>query len=277
MHVADQLKSENLRIKINAEDAVLNDIFPNPNRYDRYGFVVTEPYGGLGASLLIQAAIVHFYDFLPERRHTEPIYPEIYMLHVGGRYGDHSSFDFWPPRKEIFLDALKPAELLSALADRGITRLVLPEGADGNTEVLQDGASTWADHSALKNLLSSCFVYAPSGQLSEADVVLESDHPTFEANAEWTLDTDIILSKYRRDPESVYRPGPTVAVDIDRWVQLMEARDDEVDDAYAKSLLAQRRQIEGDRLAQPTCPIGLEELHQCFNDEQANDDQSDLQ
>lgn len=128
MHVAELLKSENLSIEINAQDAVLNDLFPNPHRYDRYGFVVTEPYGGLGASLLIQAAIVHFYDFLPERRDVEPMYPEIYMFHVGGKYGDHSSFDFWPPRKEIFLDAGQPAEILSALVDRGITRLALPEG-----------------------------------------------------------------------------------------------------------------------------------------------------
>ncbi len=248
MHVAHQLKSENLSIKISAEDATLNDIFPTPHRYDRYGFVVTEAYGGLGASLLIQAAIVHFYDFLPERRDAEPIYPEIYMFHVGGKYGDHSSFDFWPPRKEVFLESSKPAEVMAALANRGITRLALPEGPYGDTEVLQEGASTWADHAALKNLLSSCFVYAPNGQVSTADVFLESDHATFEANAVWTLDTDIILDKYRKDPDSVYRPGPTVAVDIDRWVQRMEARDDEVDDAYAKTLLAQRRQLEGERL-----------------------------
>lgn len=248
MHVADLLRSEHLSIKIHTETAALNDIFPNPHRYDRYGFLVTEPYGGLGASLLIQAAIVHFYDFLPQRRDTEPIYPEIYMFHIGGKYGDHSSFDFWPPRKEVFLEAGRPAEILSALVDRGITRLALPDGIEGDPELLQSGASTWADHSAAKNLLSSCFAYGADGQVAKPDIFLESDHPSFEANAEWTLNTDIILSKYRRDPESVYRPGPTVAVDIDRWVQQMEARDEEVDDSYAMALLAKRRQSDGDRL-----------------------------
>lgn len=248
MHVADQLKSENLRIKILDEDAVLDDVFPGSHKYDRYGFIVNEPYGGLGASLLIQAAIVQFYDFLPERRNEEPMYPEIYMFHIGAKYGDHSSFDFWPPRKEVFLEAGEPGDVMTALVDRGITRLALPEGPEGRPDVLQDGPSTWADHSAAKNLLSSCFVYNSSSETADADVFLESDHHTFEVNAEWTLDTEIIMNKYRRDPESVYRPGPTVAVDIDRWVQTMESRDDEVDDTYAKNLLTQRRQAEGDRL-----------------------------
>lgn len=248
MHVADQLKNENLHITIDHTDATLDDVFPASHKYDRYGFIVTEPYGGLGASLLIQAAIVQFYDILPQRRDAEPMYPEIYMFHVGGRYGDHSSFDFWPPRKEVFLESGDPAAVMTALVDRGITRLVLPEGKEGRPDLLQNGPSTWADHSAAKNLLSSCFVYHSTGTTNGADIFMESDHHTFEANAEWTLDTDIILGKYRRDPESVYRPGPTVAIDIDRWVQTMESRDGEVDDDYAMNLLAQRRQPDGDRM-----------------------------
>lgn len=248
MHVADQLKSENLRIKIHDQEASVDDVFPEPHKYDRYGFIVNEAYGGLGASLLIQAAIVQFYDILPQRRNEEPIYPEIYMFHIGGKFGDHSSFDFWPPRKEVFLDAGDPAAVMTAVVDRGITRLAIPDGEEGRTDVLQNGPSTWADHSAAKNLLSSTFAYNSSSVTERADVFLESDHHTFEANAEWALDTEIILGKYRKDPESVYRPGPTVAVDIDRWVQTMESRDGEVDDTFAKNLLAQRRQPDGERM-----------------------------
>lgn len=244
MHVADQLKRENLSVKLHGESAALEDIFPDPHKHDRYGFVVTEPFGGLGASLLIQAAIVQFYDTFPARRNVEPMYPEIYIFHVGGGFGDYSSFDFWPPRKEVFLDSKDPAGLLSALVDRGITRLALPEGPYGDPTVLQSGASTWADHSTAKHLLASCFIYNADGQTSPADVFLQSDHPSFESNAEWTLDREIILSKYRQDPESVYRAGPTVAVDIDRWVQRMETRGNEVEENYAKSLLAQRRSTE---------------------------------
>lgn len=248
MHVAKQLKSENLQIKICDSNATLNDIFPEPNHNDRYGFIVNQPYGGLGASLLIQAAIVHFYDFRPARRDTEPMYPEIYMFHVGGRFGDHSSFDFWPPRKEVFVESGNPAKLLSEIADRGITRLAVPEVHPGRLDSLQDGPSSFADIGAVRNCLASCFVYNSRSQTDDADVFLESDHDTFEVNSEWALNTDIILDRYRYNPEDIYRPGPTSHSDIDYWVNTIQSRDAEVDDSYGKKLLSERRQAEGDRL-----------------------------
>src|SRR5699024_11751681 len=125
---------------------------------------------------------------------------------------------------------------------------VLADGAEGGPDLLHNGACTWVDHSASANLFSSSTVDDPTGTTRDADMTMESDDHTFEANAEWTLDTEIILSRYRRDPESVYRPGPTVASDIDRWVETMESREGEVDQALAQKLLAQRRQTEGDRI-----------------------------
>ena len=68
---------------------------------DRFGIVVTEPLGGLGGSLLLQLAIAKFYSVRPDRRASVPVYPEIYLFHVGGPHGDFSYFDFWPPRKEV--------------------------------------------------------------------------------------------------------------------------------------------------------------------------------
>jgi len=248
MHVATQLKAENLHVKVDKHNAQVNDIFPEPQKFDRYGFVVHEPYGGLGASLLIQAAIVQFYDLRPERGDTEPMYPEIYLFHVGGRFGDHSSFDFWPPRKEVFLPADKPYELLSALVDRGITRLAIPDIPPGETARLREGASSFADLGAAKNLLTSCYAYTPSGQIDDANLVLESSDHNFEKNAEWTLNADIILEAYKEDPSAIYKPGPTVDSDIDLWVHRLADRKKEVDRDYAKKLLMERRKMDGDDL-----------------------------
>ena len=248
MHVAHQLTRENLQITIEQQDADLDALFPHGHKYDRYGFVITEPYGSFGASLLIQAAIVHFYDIHPARRDTAPMYPEIYMFHVGGTFGDHSSFDFWPPRKEIFLQAHRPTDVLAAIVDRGITRLAVPDHAPGDPEVLKDGANTFADIGSARNLLTSCFVYHASGTTHDADVVLTSEHPSFEANISRTLDREAILDKYYAAPETMGRAGPSVAADIDRWVETVLVRKDEVDRDAIRLQAAQRRHRVGDRL-----------------------------
>lgn len=248
MHVAKQLKSENLHITIDQHQTDLKALFSASHIYDRFGILVTEPYGSFGASLLIQAAIVQFYDVHPPRRDTEPMYPELYVFHVGGRFGDHSSFDFWPPRKEIFVEARRPADLLSAIVDRGITRLAVPEVTPGDPAVLKDSANTFADIAAAKNLLSSCFVYSPEGLVEDADVFLSSDHPSFEANIARTLEREPILEKYAATPEAMGRPGPSVAADVDHWIETVLQRKDEVDRNAIRLLTAKRRHEEGDRL-----------------------------
>lgn len=248
MHVAHQLKRQNLRITIDQQEADLNAMFPDGHKYDRYGFLITEPYGSFGASLLIQAAIVHFYDINPARRDTEPMYPEIFMFHVGGTFGDHSSFDFWPPRKELFVEAHQPAELLAAIAERGITRLAVPDITPGTPELLKDGANSFADIGSAKNLLASCFVYNATGTTDDADVVLSSDHPSFEANIPRTLDREPILEKYYAAPGSMSLAGPSVPADTDRWVDHVLVRKDEVDRDAIRLSTAQRRHRVGDRL-----------------------------
>lgn len=247
MHVAEQLKSENLQIQIDGQPATGDMLFPGAHKYDRFGFIVNEPFGSLGASLLIQAAIVQFYDACPERRDTEPMYPEIYMFHVGDRFGDHSSFDCWPPRKEVFIESSDPYNVMSAVLDRGITRLALPDCPGGDAAVLQDGPSTWADHAAAKNLFSTCFAYSPCGTTPKADVVLESDHNSFEANPASALNAAGLLQQYANEPDAFPRPGPTVRVDVDRWVEKVTTRVDEVEQGLASTLATQRLQWEEGR------------------------------
>src|ERR1700704_281478 len=83
--------------------------------------------GSTGASYLLQLAIVSFYDVRPQRRsETERIYPNIFIFHVGEDQGEHVMFDFFPQRKEVFVDNT-PARILEAINDRGITRLAVPD------------------------------------------------------------------------------------------------------------------------------------------------------
>jgi hypothetical protein len=122
MHVAEQLFVEAFDVRIGGEPVSPEAIFPDWSLLDRFGIVVTEPLGGLGASLLLQLAIANFYAVRPDRRASVPVYPEVYLFHVGGPHGDFSYFDFWPPRKEVRLTASQPLSLLEAINAHGITR-----------------------------------------------------------------------------------------------------------------------------------------------------------
>lgn len=60
MHVADQLFVEAFEVRIGDERVSPEAVFPDWSLLDRFGIVVTEPLGGLGASLLLQLAIAKF-------------------------------------------------------------------------------------------------------------------------------------------------------------------------------------------------------------------------
>lgn len=246
MHVAKQLHKENVEIKINGIDSTLDQLFPGYGTHDRFGLVVNSPLGSLGASLLLQAAIVQFFEIAPERREAAPMYPEIYLFHVGGRHGDHSNFDFWPPRKEVFVPANDPLALVEAINDRAITRLAIPDLGGGDAACLEDGPSTWAEQYALQHRLVSSYAYGVTGETCDADVVLESSHPSFEDNASATLDANRTIETIYDTPVKLRQPGPTKAVDVERWIDYVKERMGELDRHSTSRVAALRlREVDG--------------------------------
>jgi hypothetical protein len=65
MHAASQLFVEAFEVQIEGERVSPDTVFPDWSPLDRFGIVVTEPLGGLGASLLLQLAIAMFYSVRP--------------------------------------------------------------------------------------------------------------------------------------------------------------------------------------------------------------------
>jgi hypothetical protein len=67
MHAAGQLFVEAFEVQIDGERVSPDTVFPDWSPLDRFGIVVTEPLGGLGASLLLQLAIALFYSVRTSR------------------------------------------------------------------------------------------------------------------------------------------------------------------------------------------------------------------
>src|SRR5262249_37182121 len=152
-------------IEIDGQRARREDVFPGWDANDRLGVIATEPYGALGASLLIQLAIVTFYDFRPARRAESVQYPEIFVFHVGQPHGALSYFDFWPERTEVTGDNDARA-ILSAVNDRAITRLVVVESEPVPVQ------HRVAEFEPALDRLRSAFAYDASGRVTDGDLVI---------------------------------------------------------------------------------------------------------
>ena len=231
MHVADQLFAEAFEVQIDGKQAGPGTVFPDWSPLDRFGIVVTEPLGGLGASLLLQLAIALFYSVRPDRRAGAAMYPEIYLFHVGGPHGDFSYFDFWPPRKEVRVAAAAPVSLLEAINAHAITRLAVPLGDTGAESVLRSGPSTWAEQASAMDRLRSCFGYACGGHVAGGDVRLSSRDPRVHENIMASATPLPGVISYREELASgpwPRWPDPSVAADGYRWADVVERRAGEV-------------------------------------------------
>jgi len=229
MHTA-RYHAEQFEVEIDGAKGSISEVFPEWGQFDRFGIVVHEPFGTLGASLLVQAAIAAFYTYDQSRRADAPEYPEVYLFHVGSRHGDHSWLDFWPPRKEIEV-ASRPDQVLAALNDRAITRLAVPDCPPGDASALAEGPSSWAEQGSAYGRLRSCFVYSPSGRTADANLVLRISDPEITTDPLATLDPEGTVAWYRGASEQELldvAPGPSTLGDLRRWIELVEARATEV-------------------------------------------------
>jgi hypothetical protein len=217
MHTARQLDVSLFSVSRAFGPATREDLLPDWRPCDRLGVVITEPFGALGASHLIQLAITAFYDVRPTRRagrldgqDPRAIYPEIFLFHVGGAHGDHSMFDFWPARKEVLVDA-EPRLVLAAINDRAITRLAVPDS---------DPAEVAHEHkepAAARDRIASALVYSPTGRVRRPEWKIAGLDPRTEMNPSGVLDPDhrrqraAALDEPQTDPFLEERSWPTRA------------------------------------------------------------------
>ena len=85
MHVVTLLKADMFDVEIDGKPASIAQALPDWNPHDRFGLVIDDALGGIGATHLLQIAITAFYDIKPSRRTELTVYPEIYAFHIGLR------------------------------------------------------------------------------------------------------------------------------------------------------------------------------------------------
>jgi hypothetical protein len=182
------------QIAIGGRRSSLGDLFPGLDDRDRLGIVVRHPCGAVGASGVIMAAVTAFYDRQRARGGDFFVYPDYYVFHVGALHGDHSMLDIWPSHKEVLV-ADTAEEILRAINDRGVTRLLVPDGEPVAPALEPETLAS------ARARIRSCLVYSPSGRARHADVRVVANAVT-ERYVGAVLDPDGLLTTL--DQESRY-------------------------------------------------------------------------
>jgi hypothetical protein len=248
MHMARFLNDSLFSLKAGPEDLTRADILPGWGTLDRLGVVIREPYGAIGASLLIQLSVLAFYEAKAGRRTEFPEYPEIYLFHVGGQFGDHRPFDFWPPRKEVFLPA-SPMALLEAINDRSITFLALPEGSPGSLDYLSEATVPWAEQNSFLARTRRAFLYSPGGMVADPHISIRALDAALEANGYRAMNPDISLDWYSglsEEEKATAMPGPSTLHETKAWAKSFLERYTEIPRNVREAATARRQAILAD-------------------------------
>jgi hypothetical protein len=171
MHSSNELDRNSFVVEVDGVGATFDDLFPDFTAQDRLGVVVRQPCGAVGASCLLLAAVTAFYDIQRARGTDFFIYPDYFLFEVGGRLGDHSMLDVWPDHKEVVV-ADRPEEILRAINDRAITRLVVEDGDPVETAFERESLASARDR------ITSALAYSPGGRVTAPDVRVTGNEVT---------------------------------------------------------------------------------------------------
>jgi hypothetical protein len=239
MHTAQLLRAEMFAVQIDGK-ASNRETLLDWQVQDRLGIVVTAPLGAIGASLMIQLAITAYYDKLPDRRHS-PHYPELYIFNVGGRYGDHSTMDVRPARKQLFLS--EPKALVGAVNAHAITHLLVPDGA------ICDIGYTYLESEAASERIRHCFAYDSTGRVRTPDITIEARDSAVNFDTANTIDPNRVLAF---ETEWLEIGDTAQRADTAQWFIEFKSRIGEVTEANRVAMARQRAVISRDGLPTET-------------------------
>jgi hypothetical protein len=191
MHTSAELRSEHFTITVAGEPAAFESLFPGFTEHDRLGIVVGRDWAGTGASTVVLAAVTAFYDRLRALGPEFIAYPDYFAFHLARPRGSLSMLDVFPEHKEPVVDP-EPEQVLSAINDRGITRLLVEETHHAEPEPepepeREPNFEPYTRASAERRIVTA-LAYSSTGRLTGGDVVVAGS-PKTESFVEAVLET----------------------------------------------------------------------------------------
>jgi len=184
------LQGSDFEIFVNGRQQDHADFFRGWTNTARLGFVAPGCIDGVGAVNLIMAYVTAFYDAYRATGEDFFAYPDFYAFQGGHPLASYAWFDIWPDHKSVSV-ADDPAERLTAVTDRGVNVLILPDGTPTHRKYNKVQLA-----SAQRNL-DKCYMYSFDGQVKHADVTIRGQMEPF---CEWVK---IVFDTYALADDSV--------------------------------------------------------------------------
>jgi hypothetical protein len=137
VHTLATLTRETFTITVGGQPGSFADVLPDFSVSDRLALVVAEDGQSFDAAATLLATVTEYYALLRQQESEFYTYPDFYAVHVGRIRAWHAHLDIWPQHKEVVVPTVGEA-LLTALNDRGITRVLLPPGLPSGGTVLRE-------------------------------------------------------------------------------------------------------------------------------------------
>jgi hypothetical protein len=195
MHSSSELRSDAFAITLDGEPVSIGQVLPGFGEHERLGVVVRHPYGAIGASTLLLAAITAFYDLQRARGGEFFIYPDYFLFHVGRPLGDHSMLDVFPSHKEVVVPD-EPEALLEAINDRAITWLLVEDRQPAPATMRRETLAS------ARARIRGGFAYSPQGRVVGGDLRIAGNEVT-ESYVRAVLDPDGLIASIG-DPADPY-------------------------------------------------------------------------
>lgn len=171
MHTAEIMKSSDFSFSIDGKKCLIDDIFKGFNEQDRLGIIVSKAGGAAGTSALLMAAVTRFYDFyrsnLGEKKDQIRIYPDFFIFHLDQLWFNSFFMDIWPPHKNVVVKD-DPEQILEAVNDRGITRLIVEDIKAVEAIFLKETLNS------AKFRLKTAIAYSSSGRTNNGNIEITS-------------------------------------------------------------------------------------------------------
>jgi len=167
MH-SSSLRGTDFDIAWSGEAVSHAEFFSSVRDTDRLGIVIPHRLEAIGAITLIMAYVTAFYDRYRERRAEFFAYPDFFTFQRESPCADYAMFDIWPQHKNVHVET-DAQHTVEALADRGVTILLVPDGDAGETEIAP------VEMESARRNVGRCFAYSATGTTAAADLTVECE------------------------------------------------------------------------------------------------------